>query len=102
MSTRGVSQLHFSRGSEILQVQVLTDVNCGPTPHLTEAEAPVPSIFFALPPVRPPRLLWDDRQGSQPFRHRPRPRSARQVLPVPPVAQRADPTNCQRPREPPD
>ena len=51
MSTRGVSQLHFSRGSEILQVQVLTDVNCGPTPHLTEAEAPVPSIFFApLPP----------------------------------------------------
>ena len=64
MSTRGVSQLHFSRGSEILQVQVLTDVNCGPTPHLTEAEAPVPSIFFALPPVRPPRLLWDDRQGS--------------------------------------
>ena len=77
MSTRGVSQLHFSRGSEILQVQVLTDVNCGPTPHLTEAEAPVPSIFFALPPVRPPRLLWDDRQGSQPFRHRPGPRSAR-------------------------
>ena len=51
MSTRGVSQLHFSRGSEILQVQVLTDVNCGPTPHLTEAEAPVPNIFFApLPP----------------------------------------------------